>query len=370
MPLWLKITGIALLAFSIWLVACSPPAAGEITESPTEHLPSASPIPPTGTPFLLDTPPIPTVSQKRPALKYNSWEIVHDLAYSSDGRLLAVSAGRHIRLYDVATLVEQFDLPIGAWAIRLAFHPFLPLVVLAVRDGTIQFWDTSTGTQRCQFTAHKKGANSLAIQPNGSLLATTGTDITSRLWDISSVAVGGCDVTESGRLIGESFSAPDAAFNVDGKMLALVDLTNIRLRDSNDLKLIATLPGAQPIFDIAFSPDDHWLAAAEHHDTVTLWDLAQPASPHPILLQPLDLNPKIYVWRVAFSPDSHLLAAGASDGTLTLWDISTMQPVETLHLSRAVSALSFSPDGKFLAAGGLDSAVWLFPVVINDPDPH
>jgi WD40 repeat protein len=333
-----------------------------MTGSPVTPSPSASPIPPTGTAHLPDTPPIPTVSQEGPALKYNPREIVHDLAYSPDGQLLAVSAGEHIHLYNPATLVEQFDLPIGAWANRLAFHPFLPLVVLAVRDGSLQFWDTSTGTQRCQFTAHEKGANSLAIHPNGSLLATTGTDITSRLWDISSVATGSCDVTESSRLIGESFSAPDVAFNVDGKMLALVDLTNIRLRNTADLKLIATLPGDQPIFDLAFSPDDRWLAAAEHHDTTTLWDLTQPASPRSTLLQPPDLNPKIFIWRVVFSPDSHFLAAGASDGTLTLWDMSTLQPVASFHLPRAVSALSFSPDGKSLAAGGLDSAVWLFPM--------
>lgn len=362
MPGHYKFKGIALLAFSLYLIACSPPAAVEMTESTTTPLPSASTIPSTTTPFLEDPTSIPTASQKGPALKYNSWEIVHDLAYSPDGRLLAVSAGEHLHIYDAATLVEQFDLPIGAWANRLVFHPSLPLVVLAIRDGSIQFWDASTGTQRCQFIAHEKGANSLTIHPNGTLLATTGTDITSRLWDISSVALGSCDITESGRLIGESFSAPDVAFNSDGRMLALVDLTNLRLRNSSDLKLIATLPGDQPVFDLAFSSDDHWLAAAEHRDTITLWDVAQPASPRPTLLQIPDLDPKTYTWRVAFSPDSRFLAAGASDGTLTLWDISTMQPVETFHLPRAVSALSFSPDGKFLAAGGLDAAVWLFPV--------
>jgi WD40 repeat protein len=306
--------------------------------------------------------PTPTISRDAPVLKYNSWEIIHDLTYSPNGQLLAVSAGEHVYLYDAATLVEQFDLPIGAWANRLAFHPSLPLIVLAVRDGTIQFWDTTTGDLRCQFIAHKKGANSLAINPDGSMLVSTGSEIISRLWNISSLASGGCDIIENGQLIGGSFSSPDVAFDIDGKRFALVDRTNVRLRNSSDLKLIASLPGDLPIFDIAFSPDDRWLAAAEYHDTITLWDLTQPASMRPKILQPLNPDSKLFTWRVAFSPDSQLLAAGASDGTLTLWDLSTLQPLTTHHLPRAVSALSFSPDGKYLAACGLDAQIRLFQV--------
>jgi len=193
------------------------------------------------------------------------------------------------------------------------------------------------------------------------LLATTGTDRISRLWDVSSVADGRCSVSESGRLIGESYSSPSVAFNADGKQLALVDLMNVRLRNSVDLTLVATLAGDLYIYDLAFSPDNHWLAVAEHHDTVALWDLTRPASPHSNPLSPSEGNPKTYVWRVAFSPNSSLLAAGASDGTLALWDLTTLQLTKTFHLPKAVSALSFSPDRKYLAAGCLDATVWLFP---------
>jgi WD40 repeat protein len=352
----------AYLAFLLCLNGCNPSTTVENIKSSITPSATARENSPTVIPIQPDLSPSPTAIQYEPALKFNSWEIVHDLVYSPDGKLLAVSAGEHVHIYDAATLVEKLDLQIGAWANRLAFHPFQPLIVLAVRDGSIQFWDTSTGGLNCLFTAHEKGANSLAISPDGSLLATTGTDITSRLWDISSVATGSCEVAEKSRLIGESFSAPDVAFNVDGGKLALVDLTKIRLRKTVDLKLIATLPGDQPIFDIAFSTDDRWLATAAHHDTINLWDLTQPPSPHLTQLQPPDPDLKAYIWRVAISPDSLSLAAGASNGTITLWDLPSLNLVETFHLPRAISALSFSPDGKYLAAGGLDAQVWLYHV--------
>jgi len=297
-----------------------------------------------------------------PSIQFKPWEIVHDLAYSPDGRLLAVTAGDNVHLYDAVSLQEITDIPVGTWTNRVSFHPGLPLIILAVRNGTIQFRDTSNGDLVCQFTAHEKGANSLSIHPDGNILATTGTDITSRLWDISSIEIGECNIGEIGSFIGESFSSPDVAFAPDGKSIALVDLTNIRLRDSTDRKLIALLESDLPIFDISFSPDGRWLASAQHQGTVTLWDLSQPKNPTSVSLQIFNENPQVHLWRVAFSPDSFMLAAGASDGTLTIWDISSRKVIDSFQLPSAVTALSFTRDGKSITAGGLDAGVWMFPI--------
>lgn len=297
-----------------------------------------------------------------PTIQFKPWEIVHDLAYSPDGRLLAVSAGDNVHLYDAVSLQEIADIPVGTWTSRVSFHPSLPLIILAVRNGTIQFRDTSTGDLVCQYTAHEKGSNSLSIHPDGKILATTGTDITSRLWDISTLEDGECTIGEIGSFIGESFSSPDVAFAPDGNSIALVDLSNIRLRGSADRKLIALLESDLPIFDISFSPDGQWLAAAQHEGMVTLWDLTQPKNPTSVKFQIFNENPKVHLWRVAFNLDSSMLAAGASDGTLTIWEISSEKVVNSFQLPSAVTALSFTRDGKSVTAGGLDAGVWALPV--------
>jgi WD40 repeat protein len=360
---WFQIITRILICGSFSLItACGSSENIQVTEIPATQPPTARPSITIAPLNKTAAPPPSPVPGDVLALQFKPWEIIHDLAYSSDGRLFAVSAGEQVHIYDADALTLEFSLSPGAWTNRLAFHPSASVIALAVRDGSVQFWDTDSGALVCRFTAHEKGTNSLSINPEGTLLATTGTDITSRLWDISSVTAGRCSVSESGRLIGESFSSPDVAFAPDGASLALIDLTNIRLRYSTDRKLIALLSGDLPIFDLTFSPNGRWLAAAEHLDTVALWDISQPFKPTLSVLVPDGSNPKTHIWRVAFSPDSRFLAAGTSAGSLNVWDLSRMQLVTTYQLPRAVTALSFSPDGKILAAGGLDAQVWFFQV--------
>ena len=351
-----------LFAFLIGLSACIPFKKNEGTTIFTANLPT--PILVIQTRIIPDSitfTRMPT-SGPSPAMKFNSWEIVHDLAYSPDGKYLAVSAGSRIHIYDIDELEEITDIQVGAWTNRIAFHPNLPIIILAVKDGTIQFREIFSDDLVCQFRAHEKGANSLAIHPDGNLLITTGTDITSQLWDISSMMNDECSIDEIGTFIGESYSSPDAAFSPDGNSIALVDLSNIRLRKTTNRKLIALIESELPIFDITFSPDGRWLSAAQHRDSVTLWDLTHADNPVAMVLQPPKGDLEVFSWRVAFSPDSKMLAAGASDGSITIWDLPAMNPIETFHLPRAVSALAFSADGRHLSAGGLDSAVWLFPI--------
>jgi WD40 repeat protein len=360
----LSLKTISLLSFFLFsalIIGCNPSiSTSSATLSPT---PISPPNPlPTSTVQQEDSPTIPVIASTLtiPAINFNSWEIVHDLAYSPDGKYLAVSAGNRIHIYHIDELEEITDIQVGVWTNRIAFHPNLPLIILAVKDGTIQFREILSGKLACHFKAHIKGANSLAIHPDGSLLLTTGTDITSQLWDISSLKNGECRADEIGMFLGESYSSPDAVFAPDGNSIALVDLSNIRLRKTSDRKLIALLESDLPIFDIAFSPDGHWLAAAQHIGSVTLWDLTHADIPLATVLQSPNSNHQDYTWRVVFSPDSNKVAAGASDGSITIWNVSDLRIIETHQLPSAVSALAFSPDGQFLAAGGLDASVWLF----------
>jgi len=105
---------IVLLIFSLGPAACAPEAATKKPKTSLTQIPSITPIPPTTTLSRINSTRTNEVTREEPALNYDSWEIVHDLAYSPDYQWLAVSAGEDVHIYDATTLVELFDLPIGA----------------------------------------------------------------------------------------------------------------------------------------------------------------------------------------------------------------------------------------------------------------
>ncbi len=351
-----------LILFTVFLTACAgPPAAS--SPPPATLLPltasPAAPLPPTSTRSLTHAPETGDTA----LIQFHSPDLIHDLAWSPDGRQLAIAAGTDIHIYAADGLAEQHTLTVGVWSERVAFHPSQPILAAAGKDGRVRFWDTVSAKEICSFIAHSKGANSLAFQPSdGALLATTGTDIISRLWDISSILSGGCDVQTGAALIGASYTAADVAFSPDGQAFALVDIHNIRLRESATRKLIATLKSDLPIFDLVFSPDGRWLAAAQSHGTLAIWELASQPAPTSNTIRLSAGSPQAYAWRVDFSSDSRLLAGGASDGSLLVWDSDSLQPVFSRSLSDAISGLAFQPGTHLLAVATLDGSVYFWEI--------
>ena len=351
-----------LILFTVFLTACaglpatsSPPPATliSLTASPT------APLPPISTQSLTRAPETGDTA----LIQFHSPDLIHDLAWSPDGSQLAIAAGTDIHIYAADSLAEQRTLAVGIWSERIAFHPSQPILAAAGKDGRIRFWDTVSGKEICGFVAHPKGTNSLAFQPGGGvLLATTGIDIISRLWDISSVLSGGCDMQTGAALIGASYTTADVAFSPDGQAFALVDIHNIRLRESGTRKLIATLKSDLSIFDLVFSPDSRWLAAAQGQGTLAVWELAGKPAPTSNTIRLSAGNPQAYAWRVDFSSDSRLLAGGASDGSLLVWDSDSLQPVFSRSLSDAVSGLAFQPGTHLLAVGTLDGSVYFWEI--------
>ncbi len=351
----------------------TPASAVTLTPHSTSTARPASPAPPTSTltatamgSLLSPTPlpsatasPIPTPTSL-PFLRYPPNELVLALAWSPDGKLLAVATGQSVHLVDANTLAELRTLSVGAWAGSLAFKPDGSLLALAAKDGTVQLWRPSDGQQLCKLDAHHPDAKSVAFSPDGRWLASTGNDAYVRLWDISMLPQSGeCNLAPSAELIGGTFSVPSAAFSPDGTIIASIDSQTILLREIASQRLVRSLAANAPIFSLAYSPDGNILASGEQGNTVHFWDVSSGE-----ILRSLSWPglPNEFVWSLAFSPDGKLLAAGSSDATITLWEAATGKLVRTFtgH-TRAVTGVAFSPDGLRLASGSLDATVriWL-----------
>ncbi|MHA7651590.1 nSTAND1 domain-containing NTPase [Mycobacterium sp. ML4] len=242
-------------------------------------------------------------------------------------------------------------------------------------DGTVRLWDVTDPAHPSSLGGPLQGPDagvaSVAFSPDGHVLASGGADGTVRLWDVA-------DPRHSGplgaALLGPGAGVASVAFSADGRLLACGGGDGaVRLWDVADPRHSGPLGGPLPgsgagVTSVAFSPDGRILASGGGDDTVRLWNLADPA--HPTALgEPLRGHTP-FVQDLAFAPDGRTLATGSGDGTIRLWNVA--DPAHPSPFGEPlrghtdlVASLAFSPDGHILASGSDDDTVRLWDV--TDP---
>jgi WD40 repeat protein len=119
---------------------------------------------------------------------------VSKLAYSPDGRLLAIGNERMIILSDAASEKLLFSLKARLFSLPLhglAFSPDSRILISGGMDGPIVGWSTATGDELWSFQSHVVPASdriiveSIAVAPDGRSFSTGGRDRMVRTWDLA-----------------------------------------------------------------------------------------------------------------------------------------------------------------------------------------
>jgi len=210
--------------------------------------------------------------------------------------------------------------------------------------------DTHTWRRVNVFGDYPDQVTSIAISPDGKILASGSRDKAIKLWHLDS---GELIYTLSGHLDRVS----SVAISPDGKILASGSLDKtINLWDLLGGKLIHTLSGhLDRVSSVAISPDGKILASGSWDKTINLWDLGSGKLIH-TLSGHLDR-----VSSVAISPDGKILASGSWDKTIKLWHLGSGKVIDTLseHYD-SVLCIAISPDGKTLASCSQDTTINLW----------
>jgi WD40 repeat protein len=185
---------------------------------------------------------------------------------------------------------------------------------------------------------HIGGVRAVVFSPDGTMLASLGTDRLVKLWNATTG-----DVIHT--LHGHSGNVRGVAFTSEGSKIASAsnDKT-IRLWKVITGKELQTLTGhTRPVNCVAFSDDGEKIASASNDTSVRIWTAATGES-----IQVLRGHTD-WVTSVAFS--HKLIAAGASDKTICLWNTETGLLIKRFEIHQIINTLTFSDNDQHIRAG-------------------
>jgi WD40 repeat protein/serine/threonine protein kinase len=268
------------------------------------------------------------------------------VAFSPNGRLLAVSQPGRIALLDLVLAKELGTIPTKQSVRNLEFSP--DGVILAGREAqAVTLWDVAALRQLATWPSKSARVGGFSRDSREFTFIDDGI--------VKVIELSSCrDIFAStGYWLSTSLS-PDGSRLAVGEAngeIALIDLTN-----GSELSTLKS--HMDQITSLTFSTDGRLLASASVDHTVKLWDLTKRTE-----LKSFSSRLK-RISCVRFSPDGRLLAASSSDGLAKIWQIANGEELATRKST--LDDLTFSPDSRMIAMQGPDGIrIWDVPSATN-----
>jgi WD40 repeat protein len=194
-----------------------------------------------------------------------------DVAFSPDGKLVAVGEGTDVRVWDWAAGTSRLLHGHTALVQHVAFSPSGDMLASAAGDTTVALWTLADGKPRF-LRGHANSVKWVTFSHDGAMLASSGLDGTVRVWRVSD---------GSGRtLVGHHGAVPCVAFSPDGRLLASGgDDRTVRLWDTASGESRVVRGHERPVRSIVFSPDGKTLASVGRDGALQLIRLEEMPQP-------------------------------------------------------------------------------------------
>lgn len=292
---------------------------------------------------------------------------IEALAYSPDGKSLALGTERGVLLLDSADgrVIARIDDRSGA--ADLAYSADGSLLAVRHHSGGVTIWRLPERVLQATLTLPDAWVEATAFAPDGSAVAT-GVDERNRL--ILQRAADGAELWAADNAHREKIRA--IAFTPDSRTVITTAWDGrIKLWDAQNGQVQADLDarsssiGMTLVEALAISPDGSRLALMRATQGIDLWDLDRRQRVGSLrgvgIISAIDA--------LAFAPAGDVLAGiGSYTAPLVLWDVATRERLVSLELPGAAQRrLAFAPDGTRLAVSGSDGAVWIFGVAPPPP---
>ena len=201
------------------------------------------------------------------------------------------------------------------------------------KNSKIELWNVTTREHLCSLTekAYQSAKGTMALTPDGSILATDNRSGKVFLWD-----------THTDKRI--------ATLNTHENLIKKV----LGVQKNRSLTL-----GHHGIYAMTFAPDGKYLAIGIRDKEIQLWDVTAQK-----WVRTFKARHKYAICKLAFSSDGILLASGDTGGEIHLWEVTTGAHLASYEGHKGnIRALVFSKDKELLAStSSLDGTVLLWDV--------
>jgi hypothetical protein len=286
------------------------------------------------------------------ALKIGPLPAVTALAFRGDSRLLAVGTYEEVvawDLHDAQPACAVRDIPGAVHALafsrdgrRLAVGAGLP-----ARSGSVQVYTIPDGTKIHDFAGHQDVVTALALRPDGAQLASASFDQTIRFWNLG-------ENRPEGTFTGHADFVYAVAYAPDGRALfsASKDRTIKRI-NSRTLKQERTYSDHNDeILALDAHPSGKRFVSAGNEPQIRWWAID---SDRPVSRR---AGHSASVQQLAFSADGQRLISAGADGFVRVWHGKTGELLRQLAGAGDWQyAVAISADGRLAAAGGCDGLV-------------
>jgi serine/threonine protein kinase/WD40 repeat protein len=262
------------------------------------------------------------------------------MAFSSDGRQIAVGQESSIVCFDLATGQERRRWQALTQPYALRFNPDgRSIAVGYAKASVVSIYDAEDARHLADLPVGAGTEEVIEWHPDGKLLAATGSDPRIQIWNVEAqrkVAV----------LEGHVQQVTALSFHPGGELLTSASWEGVvRLWEPSPARLLMRLPSAW----ISFSREGRWAGVISPSPfQAQLWGIV-PSQEYRTFLNTFR-DGKSMSAEGDISPDGTLLALAASDG-VRLWDVASGREVAWLRLGDTTAVL-FRADGRELLTCG------------------
>ncbi|HWA99359.1 MAG TPA: c-type cytochrome domain-containing protein [Pirellulales bacterium] len=288
-------------------------------------------------------------------------------AYSPTGKLLALGGYAEVELIDPESrsLVRRIG-ELHGNVNNVAFSSDGKQLAVAAGEpslaGEATVWNVADGKLIRRLGGHKDSIYAVAFSADGKLLATGGYDQRILLWDIASGK-------EQRSLVGHNGAIYDLAFHPKRPILASASADRtIKLWKTTDGSRLDTL--SQPLkeqYTLAFSPNGKQLAAGGVDNRIRVWTLSDTAAENTNPLSVTRFAHEGAVLRVAYSRDGQTLVSAGEDRAVRVWDTKKyMERRQLAQQSDWPQGLAIAADSKSAVVARLDGKWDVYDLATGD----